>query len=237
MRRVACLLVPRFAAAAIIRMESALARQPLVVLEDTAPARLVVEATDLARAQGVRPGMTEGELLAEPRTVICRERSLDGEAAAHRALLEVALTHSPRVEDGGLGYTYLDVAGLQGLFGDESHIARRLFDAARARGLDARVGIAGSRAGALLAARWACDAAVIPPGGEAEALAPAPLALLHLPRDTADRLARWGLRTLGDLAALPSPALFERLGSRALLSSGWPGARTRAHSGRTSRSR
>jgi protein ImuB len=215
-RRVACLLVPQFAAAAIIRMEPTLARQPLVILGDTAPARLVIEATDLARAQGIRPDMTEGELLAEPRTVICRERSVDGEDAAHRALLEVALTHSPRVEDGGLGLAYLDVAGLEGLFGDESHIARRLFDAARGRGLDARVGIAGSRAGALLAARSADDAAVIPPGGEAEALAPAPLALLHLLPETADRLARWGLRTLGDLAALPSPALFERLGEEGL---------------------
>ena len=211
-RRVACLLVSRFAAAAIIRMEPTLVRQPLVILEDSAPARLVIEATDLAAAQGVRPGMTEGELLAEPRAVICRERSLDAEDSAHRALLEIALTHSPRVEDGGFGLAYLDAAGLRGLFGDEGQIARRLFDGARARGLDARIGIAGSRAGALLAARSAREVAVIPPGGEAAALAPAPLALLDLSQEMADRLARWGLRTLGDLAALPSRGLAERLG-------------------------
>jgi protein ImuB len=215
-RRVACLLVPRFSAAAIIRMEPALAGQPLVVLGDTAPARLVIEATDSARAQGARPGMTGDELLAEPRTVICRERSLDGEVAAHGALLEVALAHSPRVEDGGPGLAYLDVAGLQGLFGDESQIARRLFGAARAHGLEARVGIAGSRAGALLVARSARDVAAIPPGGEAEALAPAPLALLDLPPETAHRLVRWGVRTVGELAALPSRALFERMGEEGL---------------------
>jgi protein ImuB len=215
-RRVACLLVPRFTAAAIIRMEPALADQPLVVLGDTAPARLVIEATDPARAQGARPGMTQDELLAEPRELVCRQRSLDGEAAAHRALLEVALAHSPRVEDVGPGLAYLDVAGLQGLFGDESQIARRLSDAARARGLEARVGIAGSRAGALLAARWACNVAVIPPGGEAETLAPAPLALLDLPPETAHRLVRWGVRTVGELAALPSRALFERMGEEGL---------------------
>jgi protein ImuB len=215
-RRVACLLVPRFPAAAIIRMEPALVGQPLVVLGDTAPARLVIDATDSARGQGARPGMTEDELLAEPRNVICRERSLDGEVAAHGVLLEIALAHSPRVEDSGPGLAYLDVAGLQGLFGDESRIARRLFGAARAHGLEARVGIAGSRAGALLAARSACDVAVIPPGGEAETLAPAPLALLDLPPETAHRLARWGVRTVGELAALPSRALFERMGEEGL---------------------
>ncbi|HVQ76054.1 MAG TPA: DNA polymerase Y family protein [Candidatus Binatia bacterium] len=216
MRRIACLLVHRFAAAAIVRIEPALAGRPLVILGDTAPARLVIEATDEARAQGVRRGMTEGQLLAEPRAVVCRERSNDAEIAAHRALLEVALAHSPRVEGGGPGIGYLDVAGLSGLFGDERQIGARLSGAARELGLHARVGIAGSRAGARLAARGTSDLTVIPPGGEAMALAPAPLALLDLPPEIAARLARWGLRTLGDLAALPSPALFERMGEEGL---------------------
>ena len=43
-------------------------------------------------------------------------------------------------------------------------------------------------------------------------LAPAPVALLDLPPEMAARLDRWGIRTLGELAALPSAALFERLG-------------------------
>jgi len=38
---------------------------------------------------------------------------------AHAALLQVALAHSPRVEDAGAGCLYLDASGLQSLFGDE----------------------------------------------------------------------------------------------------------------------
>jgi protein ImuB len=128
------------------------------------------------------------------------------------ALLQVALAHSPRVEDGGADRVYLDATGLQGLFGDERHLAARLREAAAAAGLDARVGIAGSRIGALAAARSGAGATVVEPGGDAAYLAAAPLALLDLPEEMATRLSRWGLRTLGELAALPTAGLFERLG-------------------------
>jgi protein ImuB len=216
-RRIACLFVPCFPVVAAIRAEPALAGQPLVILSDTAPARVVVDAAESARAQGIHPGMPEGQLLAEPRSVICRVRVANLETAAHHALLEVALEHSPRVEDGGHGIVYLDVAGLGGLFGDEGQIGQRLHAVAATRGLAAQVGIAGTRAGALLAGRWTRDVTVIPPGREPLMLAGAPLALLDLPAETADRFARWGLRTLGDLAALPSGSLFERLGEEGLV--------------------
>jgi protein ImuB len=130
----------------------------------------------------------------------------------HAALLQVALAHSPRVEETGAGCVYLDASGLQGLFGDEPHLAERLRDAAAARGLAIRVGIAASRMGALAAARLGSGVMVVEPGGAA-ALAAAPLSLLTLSEDLTTRLARWGLRTLGELAALPTAGLFERAGA------------------------
>jgi protein ImuB len=129
------------------------------------------------------------------------------------SLLQVALAHSPRVEEGGPGLVYLDATGLRGLFGDEEQIARRLAGAAAERGLSVRVGIAGSRISALCACRWGSAIAIVAPGGEAAYLAPAPVALLGLAPEMEARLGRWGIRTLGQLAALPPAALFERLGS------------------------
>ncbi len=129
------------------------------------------------------------------------------------ALLQIALAHSPRVEEAGAGHVYLDASGLQALFGDEPRLAERLRDAAAARGLAIRVGIAASRIGALAAARLGSGATVVVPGGDAAALATAPLSLLALSEDLATRLARWGLRTLGELAALPTAGLFERAGA------------------------
>ena len=131
---------------------------------------------------------------------------------ARPALLRVALAHSPRVEDAGAGRIYLDASGLEGLFGDEPRLAARLRDAAAAAGVEVRVGIAESRLAALAAARLGPGVTIVEPGGEAASLAPAPLSLLDLPEETATRLSRWGIRSLGELAALPTAGLFERLG-------------------------
>ena len=128
------------------------------------------------------------------------------------ALLQVALAHSPRVEEGGADRLYLDATGLQGLFGDEARLAARLRAAAAAAGVQVRVGIADSRIAALAAARLGPGVTVVEPGGDAAHLAPAPLALLELPEETAMRLAHWGIRSLGELAALPIAGVFERLG-------------------------
>jgi protein ImuB len=135
-----------------------------------------------------------------------------GNEPARFALLRVALAHSPRVEDAGAGRIYLDASGLEGLFGDEPRLAARLRAAAAAAGVESRVGIAASRMAALAAARLGSGVTIVDPGGDAAHLASAPLALLDLPAATAARLSRWGIRTLGELAALPTAGLFERLG-------------------------
>jgi protein ImuB len=57
---------------------------------------------------------------------------------------------------------------------------------------------------------------VIPPGRERAVLASAPLAALDLPADLAATLAGWGVRTLGELAALPREGLATRLGPAGL---------------------
>ncbi len=211
-RRIGCLLIPRFAAAAAVRAEPVLGGRPLAILDEARPGRLVIEASAEARALGVLPGMTEAAAQARPSAVLCRERVPAQEAAAQQALLEVALVHSPRVEEAGPGEVYLDAAGLGALFGDEPALARRLAARAHIAGLAARVGLAGSRVAARLAARRAEECVCVPPGADAAHLRSATIALLDLSLEMARRLARWGIRTLGELADLPGRDLYERLG-------------------------
>src|SRR5262249_47320360 len=71
--------------------------------------------------------------------------------------------------------------------------------------------------GAGIAARRGDGVTVVGPGEDAKYLAAAPLSLLDLSDEMAARLGRWGLRTLGELAALPSQALSARLGSEGIL--------------------
>ena len=157
--------------------------------------------------------------MAALRRLAClfaRERAPERAQRVEHDLLAVALAHSPRVEKGGPGLVYLDVAGLHGLFGDEAEIGRRLARSAADLALEIQVGIASSRISALVAARRGTGVTVVKPGEDAEYLESTPVSLLDLSDEMATRLSRLGIRTLGDLAGLPTTALFERLGSEGL---------------------
>ena len=234
MSRFACVLVEHFAAAAVERCEPMLRERPLAILDArvdrshveregapaadraaTPSARIMttVEANAVAREQGVRPGMTETEARAHCPMLITRPWVEEHIAAARHALLEAVLAVSPRIEDGGPGLAYLDTVGLERLIGDAATIGRRLVHQARAIGLIPRIGLAASRTAARIAAATGSGAVtVIPPGHERAMLARVAVGALDLAPDLAATLGRWGVRTLGELAALPREGLAARLG-------------------------
>ncbi len=214
--RLACLWVPHFVAAAVLRQQPELRSQPVAVMEGVAPARTTVDATDAAWDAGVRPGMPEAEAAARCPGLVIRPGSPARDRAAQEALLAVALGTSPRVEDDAPGVVCVDLDGLGTLFGEEGAIGERLARHTRGIGLPARVGIASSRVAALSAAKLGRQVSVVAPGAEQSMLAPAPLALLELAPALHAMLARWGVRTLGDLAELPRTGLGARLGSAGL---------------------
>jgi protein ImuB len=219
--RVACVWVPSFVAAVAERGEPALAERPLVVVRGTPPVTRVVDGNAAAREHGVQPEMTEAQARARCPGLVTRSWSEPAVTSARVALLEAALTVSPRVEDGGGGLVYVDVDGLERLIGDEPAVGARLERAARAVGLPARVAIGGSRVVARVAARQAGGAGaprvvLVPPGRERDTLAPVPVTMLELSEDLARTLARWGVRSLGEVAALPREGLALRLGAAGL---------------------
>ena len=142
-------------------------------------------------------------------------------------LRDVAADFSPRFERRG-DAVVLDLAGLDRLFGHPRAIADALRTAIVDRGIRAHVAIAGTCTAAhLLAAHHSCPVTVVNRGEDADAVAPLPLELLAqlnavLPQLNAvnpellSTFRRWGLRTLGDLAALPADAVSARLGAEGL---------------------
>jgi protein ImuB len=97
-------------------------------------------------------------------------------------------------------------------FGGETALARRIITAVADLGLQVRVGVADGLFAARLAARGPAQVRVIPPGGSAEFLARHPVGVLA-DQDLAGLLTRLGLRTLGDLAALPFGDVAGRFGA------------------------
>jgi protein ImuB len=212
----ACVVVPYFLAAAVERVEPDLRERPLIVVTGTPPATRVVDVNAAARVLGVHPPMTEAEARARCPDLTTRTVADEVRTAARHALLAAALAVSPRVEDAGAGVVYVDASGLERLVGDATAVGRRLAREARAVGFTATVGLAESRAAARVAARLGRPVTVVDDGRARETLAGAALALLEPDADTAATLARWGVRTLGELAALPRDGLAVRLGAAGL---------------------
>ncbi len=214
--RIACLSVPLFPLAARLRSEPELAQEALAVLVGTGPAARVVAATRLARRAGIRPGFTLSQARVRLPKLIARARDPECERAAQEALLDVAESFSPRLEDGGGGLAYLDARGLERHYPGESpdeELGRALMLAVEKRaGLPIRVGIAASKLAARLAAGQPHSPTLVPAGGEAEFLAPLPLSRLTPQAATLTTLASWGVSCLGELARLPRDEVSSRLG-------------------------
>ncbi len=149
--------------------------------------------------------------------MIFRRVSADAERAAQVALCDVAYATSPRIEDAAAGLVFLEVGGMAALYESETELVKNLVRSAAAVGFDASVGVASTKVAARLAACSGSGRAVIPPGEEWSFLAPLSVSILEPERRLAEALARWGIGTLGDLAALPASAVATRLGPQGAL--------------------
>jgi protein ImuB len=210
--RLASLYVPDFPLAALLRAEPDLIGTPLAVVDELRSlARLKAISAEAVR-RGVTVGLTTAQAKAIAADLVVRQVAPGVLRAAQAALCDAAESFTPRVEDAGEGLAYLDVEGVGALFESESRLANALAQRVMSFGLEARVGVAGSKVAAYLAACHGGGGAVIPPGEEWHFLAPVPIRLLEPGPDLAATLQRWGIRRIGDLAALPMTAVGARLG-------------------------
>ena len=135
---------------------------------------------------------------------------------ASKSVFAILDRYSPVIEPIALDEAYLDLTGEEALMGEPDAVARRLRDEVKARcGLDLSIGVAGSKLVAKVASelRKPRGLVVVPDGDEAAFLAPLPLDKLPgCGPATVLKLERFGVRTIGDLAALPDPFLGELFG-------------------------
>ena len=162
----------------------------------------------------------------------------DRPASSSSTLIDVAQQFSPRYERHRDDVVSVDVSGLERLLGPGRVIGEELRREATARGLRLHVAIAGTRMAALLLAVARPGLTIVEPGGEAEALAPIAVGIIET-LDDVDRtqssqspqrkndlkrsacfacsaFTHWGLKTLGELAALPAADLVARFGRPAM---------------------
>lgn len=212
--RLACLYVPDFPLAAVVRVQPELRDEPVVAVDGSGPRARVLAVSAAAVRQGVTAGLTVAQASAIAARLVVRPVTADILRAAQAALCDAASSFSPRFEDAGPGIVYVDLDGLGLLYESESQLANAMARRVLRLGFDAQVGVASSKVAALLAARHGGGVRVVPAGEEWSFLAPVPVVLLAPDAELAETLRFWGIRTIGDLAALPARAIGTRLGPR-----------------------
>ena len=133
-----------------------------------------------------------------------------------RQVMAILRRFTPQVEPVSIDEAFLDVTGSQALFGDGESIGRQIRAAIREEvGLTASVGVATTKLVAKVASdlRKPDALVVVPPGQEADFLAPLPITRLWgVGARTAESLREFGVTTIGDLAALERAVLERRFG-------------------------
>jgi protein ImuB len=218
---VVCVLLPRFALSVAAGGRAELARGPVALAPEPGREPLIGEASAAAEAQGVKAGLRLGEALARCPSLRLVAPDPAGVADEWDRVLIALEGIGAEVESERPGIACFDAGGLLNLHGGLDGVltvTRRAL-----RGAPARLGVAPSRFAAVAAASRArprraevAGRRKLGGGGLAAYLAPLPIALLGSRAETAalpEPLERFGIRTLGELAALPRAALADRFGA------------------------
>ena len=177
---------------------------------------VVSTASYEARKFGVHSAMplrTAGRLCPQGIFVPVDGRKYQEES---RRVMAILRRFTPQVQPVSIDEAFLDVTASRALFGDGEAIGRLIKSAVHDEtGLTISVGVATTKLVAKVASdlRKPDGLVVVPPGEEAAFLAPLPISRLWgVGEKTATALGEYGVRTIGDLASLPSDALERRLG-------------------------
>jgi len=138
-------------------------------------------------------------------------------SASQPLLLALASSFSPLVEDTAPGVVVFSIVGLSKLIGTVDQIASAIARAGAEARIQANLAISADPDAARIVARHKGGLTIIPPGREADRLSGLPLHVLgdFIADDDLrilDTLDRWGIHTLGELAALPPLGFIARFG-------------------------
>jgi protein ImuB len=204
-----CVLAPAFRLGVAHLADPGVPVAGAVLVADKLERGRVIECSAVASALGARPGMTlvQAQAVARDARVVLDDPRRDAEV--WQAMLDALDAASPLIDDAGLGCAYLE---MQGIEGDAVDWLAAVRGALAAFDLPLRLGLAGNpfvaRAAALVR-----DGAAVADGAAAGFLAPLPLETLELPAGQIERLGILGIRTLGELAALPHGPFVRRFGT------------------------
>jgi nucleotidyltransferase/DNA polymerase involved in DNA repair len=216
--RVACVWIAQLPLRVEVLRHPAWDGRPLVLGGAPGERKVVQLCSPDAETAGVRPGLPLREVVPLcPEAIVLQPDPVRTASVLESVLAELQGV-SPLVEPGSNddGYLFLDLRGLRALYGNFDHLEEAIRAAVPAL-LRPRLGFGCGKFSAAVAARMAEPGpghARVVPASETQAFL-APLSVRHLlilEPDVLQRLELLGLRTIGDLAALPFSAVQAEFG-------------------------
>ncbi len=209
-----CVVLEQFAVQAMLRGRPELQGRAVVVMDGVRPMEWVLAMNGKAAGLGVRTAMTRTEVETFGAVEIL-SRSMAEEEAAKEILRGEMGRFTPRLElraETSRWACVLDLSGSERLLGEPAVLGRKLEKALGVLGFDAGVVLCANEDAGLSLARMGVGCRVVAEGEEAHALKDLPVGVLELAPEQEERLALWGIATLGELAALPEVKLIARMG-------------------------
>src|SRR3954452_22569289 len=220
-RMVIAVLLPRFSLlVALSGGRQELVGRPLALAPELGRAQFIGETSPAAEVHGVRAGMRLGEAMARCPQLALVPPDPAGVAEAWERVLAAVESIGAAVEPGAPGAVCFDAAGLLGLHGGIDGVLRAT---RRALERPARLAAAPSRFAALAAAARARARRPVVVHFARPFLSALPIDLLSRDGRTAalvEPFERLGIRTLGELAALPRAKVADRFGTSGLTAGG-----------------
>ena len=183
----------------------------------------IASANAAAQALGVKPGLKRATALALAPQIVLGQADAARDAAAVLPIAHAALAFSPAVclqparEPGAAADTVLlEVQASLRCFGGREHLLQRLHAAVRPLGHAVRAASAATAQAAALLARLEAPPHCADLAATRQALEAVPVWLLGPGREHWEALQGMGLRTVGDLLALPRAGLARRFGETLL---------------------
>jgi len=190
---------------------------PFALIATDRGVRRLHAVDEAAATLGLFVGQKATDALALVPELITDEADPEGDLASLDALVDWCVRVSPAVAADPPDGLLLDITGVAHLWGGERAMLDDLLARLARQEIPARAAIAGSAGAAWALARFGEDRTVVPPGAEADWLAPLPVTALRLEPETAAQLIRLGLARIGQLAALPRDQLARRFGPGVLM--------------------
>ncbi len=188
----------------------------MALLETVRAVRRLAAVSAEAARLGLFAGQKAVDAMALVPELVTAEAEPEADAQALTALVDWCVRFSPAVAADAPDGLFLDITGVDHLWGGEAAMMDDFRQRLIAAGLAFRLAIADTPGAAWALAHFGPDGTIAAPNGQAALLRPLPPRALRLDPATAAQIARLGLTRLDQIIGLPRAPLARRFGAAAI---------------------